>query len=353
MTTTEIPKELFDATVKQQISHWRYGTKVTRDIMALINRADKEITDKIITKTDGTVTKQRLEALLKEIRTTLQETYNEAGAELKQQMLDFAGVQTEATAAMIATQLPVSYNIAQASAEQLAAIVNTAPITVGADKKLLLEEIFKSLAAGKEEMIRGAIRMGMVEGETIDQMVRRLKGTRANQYKDGALEVSRRHAETMTRTIVNHTSNQAMQATYKNNAEVVKGWVFTATLDGSTSLTCRALAGTVWPIGEGPIPPRHISCRSIAVPELKSWREMGIDLDELPPGMRASKDGPVSADISMDSWMRTQSKADIVDMLGPSRAKLFQEGMKITSFTDRKGIVYTLEELREKHSKMF
>lgn len=255
----EIPQALFDYTVKQQIRTGRYASKVVRDIIGLLNKADAEILDKI-SRTEAPFSKARLQALLKEIRTTLTEIYSEAGNDIKQQMLDFAGVQAEATAAMLAIRLPVSYNIIQATAEQLKAIVDTAPVTVGPDKKLLLEEIFTSLAAGKEEAIRGSIRLGMVEGETTSEMVRRLKGTRAAQYKDGVLEVSRRHAEAMVRTICNHTSNQAMQSTYKNNAEVVKGWTFVATLDGRTSISCASLSGSKWPVGQGPIPPRHPNC---------------------------------------------------------------------------------------------
>lgn len=344
-TAAEIPKALFDATVRSQIATGRYASKVVRDIIGLLNAADKEILAKIAA-TEAPFSKARLNALLKEIRTTLREIYEEAATELSQQMLDFAEVRAGQTAALIATQLPVNYNIIQATAEQLRAIVDVAPVTVGPDKKLLLEEIFTSLAAGKEEAIRGAIRLGMVEGETIDQMIRRLRGTRANQYKDGVLEASRRHAEAMTRTIVNHTSNQAMQATFKNNADVVKGWVFVATLDGRTSITCASLSGTVWPVGKGPIPPRHPNCRSAAVPEIATWRELGFDMDEMPAGMRSSKDGLVSADISFNDWLKGQDKETQIDILGPTRQKLFASGkLPINGFTDDAGRVLTLDQL--------
>jgi SPP1 gp7 family putative phage head morphogenesis protein len=347
-TVTEIPKALFDATVQMQIRTGRYASKTVRDIIGLLNQADADILRKIAA-TDAPFTKARLAALLKEIRTVTSEIYDNAGTELKQQMLDFAGVRADQTAALIATQLPVNYNIIQATAEQLKAIVDVAPVTVGPDKKLLLEEIFASLSNGKEEAIRGAIRLGLVQGETVDEMVRRIKGTKAAQYKDGLLEVHRRHAESIVRTVTNHVSNQAMQATFKNNADVVKGWVFTATLDSRVSLTCSSLSGTVWPIGEGPVPPRHPNCRSIAVPELKTWREMGFDMDEMPAGMRSSKDGLVSSDISFSDWLKGQDKGTQVDILGKTRAELFRSGkMTIDRFADDMGRVLTLDQLKTK-----
>jgi len=345
-TVTEIPKALFDATVQMQIRTGRYASKTVRDIIGLLNQADADILRKI-SATDAPFTKARLQALLKEIRTVYKEIYSEAGSELKQQMIDFAGVRADQTAALIATQLPVNYNIIQATAEQLKAIVDVAPVTVGPDKKLLLEEIFTSLANGKEEAIRGAIRLGMVQGESTPELVRRIKGTKAAQYKDGLLEIHRRHAESIVRTVTNHTSNMAMQQTYKNNSKVVKNWIFTATLDGKTSLTCASLSGTVWPVGKGPIPPRHVRCRSISAPEIATFRELGFNIDELPPGMRASKDGLVRSDISFQDWLKGQDKATQVDILGKTRAELFRSGkVTIDRFVDDMGRVLTLDQLK-------
>ena len=345
-TVTEIPKALFDATVQMQIRTGRYASKTVRDIIGLLNQADADILRKI-SATDAPFTKARLAALLKEIRAVYREIYSEAGTELKHQMIDFAGVRADQTAALIATQLPVNYNIIQATAEQLKAIVDVAPVTVGPEKKLLLEEIFTSLANGKEEAIRGAIRLGMAQGESTPELVRRIKGTKAAQYKDGLLEIHRRHAESIVRTVTNHVSNQAMQATYKNNAKVVKGWIFTATLDGRTSITCAALSGTVWPVGKGPLPPRHVRCRSISVPEIATFRELGFDIDELPPGMRASKDGLVRSDISFQDWLKGQDKTTQVDILGKTRAELFRSGkVTIDRFADDMGRVLTLDQLK-------
>jgi hypothetical protein len=77
-------------------------------------------------------------------------------------------------------------------------------------------------------------------------------------------------------------------------------------------------------------------------------------MDEFKPGMRASKDGLVSSDINMNQWMKTQSNAEIVEMLGPTRAKLFiVGGMKIEKFANDQGTVYTLAELKKRNSDIF
>jgi SPP1 gp7 family putative phage head morphogenesis protein len=349
----ELNQDIFDFMIRNQIATGRYANKVTRDIIAILNQADKEIIDKIA-KTNGEWTKARLDKLLEWIRETNAAFYTDANVEMKQQMFDFAGVQATAATSLLASQVPVNFDVIGMTNAQLRAIVDKTPITVGADKKLLLEEIFQSLAAGKEELIRGAIRSGMVQGESIPELTRRLIGTRANRYQDGILETSRRHATTMTRTITNAVGNNSMMATYEANSSIVAKWVFTATLDGRTSITCRSLSGKEFPIGKGPLPPRHPNCRSVAVPKLKSWRDMGFDVDEIPAGMRASKGGTVRADITMAEWLKQQPKDEVIDMLGKTRAKLFLDGkLKLESFADDQGRVYTLEQLKEQHSRAF
>jgi SPP1 gp7 family putative phage head morphogenesis protein len=353
--TTDISKQLLDYSLHHQISLGRYSNSVVRDILALLNDADKEILAKILKRgEDGTFTKARLDALLKELRAMTKETYAQAHNEMQTAMLDFAGHEAAATAAVLATQVAVNFNIVQPTAEQLAAIASKTPITVGPDKKLLLEEIFDGLCAGKEENIRGAIRLGMVEGETVPEMVRRLQGSRASRYTDGIFEKDRRNAEAIVRTVVNHTSNQAAQLTFQANSAVVKGWQFLATLDNRTTIICASLSGTKWLIGQGPLPPRHVRCRSFQIPVLATWKELGFDMEEMPVSYRSSMNGPVRSDISMDSWMRTQSKDDIRDMLGPTRAKLFIDGnLKVDRFADRAGVVYDLKELKARNEAAF
>jgi hypothetical protein len=86
---------------------------------------------------------------------------------------------------------------------------------------------------------------------------------------------------------------------------------------------------------------------------LKSWKELGFDMEEMPASYRSSKDGPVAADITFDNWLRSQGADVQKDILGPSRAKLFKEGMKIDRFTDRAGVVYDLKELEARNKAIF
>lgn len=197
--------------------------------------------------------------------------------------------------------------------------------------------------------------MGFVEGETIDQMVRRLRGTRALGYADGLMEIDRRGAEALVRTAVNHTANYARQAVFEANPDLIEEWEFVATLDGRTTLTCAGLSGQTFKLGAGPQPPRHWGCRSTSVPVLKAaWGALGLSKSEIDPGTQASMDGQVAADITYSQWLKGKPAAFQDEILGPARGKLFREGgLALDRFVDRKGREYTLEELRKRDAAAF
>lgn len=98
----------------------------------------------------------------------------------------------------------------------------------------------------------------------------------------------------------------------------------------------------------------HWRCRSVGVPVTKSFRDLGIDIDELSPGTRASMDGQVPADTTYGQWLKRQSAARQDDVLGPTRGALFRRGgLTIDKFADERGRELTLAELRERDAEAF
>lgn len=342
--------------IRHSVDLQRYGNATVRDILGLLNEADRDLTDQLRRRLDAgrsNWTTRRLQVMLEDLGRINAENYTRAQEVLKGEMEDFATHETEQVSAQLRNSIPIEFAITTPTAPQLAAMVSTEPITVGPEGKLLLEEIFQGLAAGKERTIRQAVRLGMSEGETSDQIVRRLIGTRSARYTDGLLEYNRRGAEAMVRTVVNHVSNRAADMTYKENGDLVKNVQWTSTLDSRTTPICQARDGKLFPVDSGPRPPAHVGCRSFVVPVLKSWRELGIPIDEMDPGTRASMDGQVPAKLTYPEWLREHPER-AVDALGVTRAKLFLEGkMPIDKFVNDKGRTLTLKELREKQAKYF
>jgi SPP1 gp7 family putative phage head morphogenesis protein len=98
----------------------------------------------------------------------------------------------------------------------------------------------------------------VIEGQTTQQIVQRIKGTRALKYADGLLDISRRNLTAIVRTAVAHTQNFARARMMKANEDILKGEQFVAVLDSKTSPICQGLDGKIFDLGKAPVPPLHI-----------------------------------------------------------------------------------------------
>ncbi|WP_206615001.1 minor capsid protein [Mesobaculum littorinae] len=249
----------------------------------------------------------------------------------------------------IQSALPIEMSVVQPTAQQVYAATMARPF-----QGRFLREWMAGLEDSVATKVRDAIRIGFVEGETIDQIVRRVRGTKARQFKDGALEISRRNAESIVCTAVTHTANVARQETYQANGDIVGKVQWVATLDGRTTLICASRDGQTFPVDSGPRPPAHINCRSTTVPVTKSWRELGFDIDELEPATRASMNGQVPASQTYGEWLRKQPAEFQDEVLGRGKGALFRTGgLKVERFVDTKGDAYILDALREREPAAF
>lgn len=93
------------------------------------------------------------------------------------------------------------------------------------------------------------------------------------------------------------------------------------------------------------------NCRSVMLAIPKSFRELGIDEDEIPPSTRSSMDGQVAEDLSFGEFLKKKGTAFQDKMLGKGRADLWREG-KITlpQLLDQRGNPLSVRELREKYA---
>lgn len=357
-----VNERLQDAEVSHAIGLQRYSTGVMRRMLAILNRADAELMARLLAALEAAPQSAfqitRLDELLASVRRLNESIYREVQAALEGELRDLTAYEVGYQQTLFQTTIPnpvqVQLSVASVSIDQVAAAALARPFSVSKNGAVPLREYLAGIEADRARLIRDAVRLGFVEGETIPQIMRRIRGTRALGYADGLMEGSRRHVEGMVRTAVNHTANYARQSLYEANADLVKGWTFVATLDSRTSITCASLSGKQFPVGKGPMPPRHINCRSSSVPIVASWRDLGIDQDEMPPSMRASMDGLVPDDITFTQWLKSKPASVQDDLLGATRGKLFRANkLEIDRFTDSKGRVYSLDELRKRDAKIF
>lgn len=354
MATT--PTGLFDATTRHSIYLTRYSSGVANRMVALLNRVEPDLMAQILVALDRlppeSFTVERLEAVLSSVRGMTADLYRAIRGELLSELRQFADYESAFQARMLsaaAAQSSVEVGFASASAEQVYAAALSRPF-----QGVLLREALAGVEEAMAKRIRDAIRIGFVEGETIARIVRRIRGTRAAGYADGLLNRSRQDIAAMVRTAVAHTANAARQQTYEANSDIIEEWLFVATLDMRTTITCASLSGKRFPIGKGPMPPRHWNCRSTSIPLLPGQEKLF--------GTRASVDyrgddpkgKQIDANTTFSAWLRRQPAAVQDEILGARRGRMFRtKEIEVDRFTDSKGKVYTLDELRRRDASLF
>lgn len=274
-----------------------------------------------------------------------------AGDALKKEMKEFAISEAEWQAKVLqdATKgLEVSWNM---PSKQLLDSVLNIPVN-GAhmfkdELRGQVESWWSGLNKWQVNETAKNLRIGLAEGESMQKLINRVMGTKSAGYKDGVLGKLDNHVKTQVRTYVNHVSNEAREAVLDENTDVIKEVQYIATLDARTSVICASLDEQTFPIGQGPRPPMHFNCRSTTAPVLKSWKELGIPLNEAPDGTRASMNGQVPEKMTYSKWLKKQPTDIQNQVLGPTRAKMFRAGTPIDKFVNNKYNVLTLDELRQ------
>lgn len=280
----------------------------------------------------------------REVSTFLQEYENEMHTRTGKMALSEAEFEQR----LLTRTIPIQTNFALPSDQLLRSILDTEPLS-----GRTMRDWFSELTTQTRLQVGEQIREGMLEGESIDKMLRRVRGTREAGFRDGIIGRTGGHAQSIVRSAVMRVSNHARALTHQANSEVIKGYQVLLTLDSRTCEECVSIeAQNPFPPTEYPGPPFHIGCRCVVVAVIKSWQELGIDLDEAPPGTRASMDGQVAETMDYPQWFARQSKETQLDILGPSRFELFEKGAPVTSFAER-GQIYTLDELRAREADLF
>lgn len=312
-----------------------------RRIIALLDAAVPELERKIRERlgwiaargfNSSDFTLRRLEANLRAVRETLTEAYRVAGKALSQDLRSVGRYETQFQGDLLARAgVSAEVGIARVPADLLRAIVDSRPF-----QGRLLREWAQGLEEDAFRRLRGAVRQGLAQGESVDQIVRRVRGTRAKSYADGILELSRRDAEKVVRTATAHVTNYAKELTYDANRDVIKGLRWVGTLDARTCPVCAPRDGLLYTLDYRPIdhsipwetgPGRiHFGCRCTSAPVLKSWREMGIDAKSIDAGQRRSMDGLVPDRTTFADWIRRQPVGVQDRVLGATRARAMRAG---------------------------
>lgn len=399
-------QDLFDASLRHQIGIRRFTAGEVNRALELLEKADRELVTQLrkrLRQLAGRpldIRSERYKALIRDMRALRRELMLKYRSMVRSDLIQLATMEADFETRIIAGALPVQLETAVVSAATLRAAVLTKPFQAGANSARSLQEWFAALAIADQRGVTDAITMGLLQEESIDEIVRRVAGTRAAGFTDGALSVTRRNAATIVRTAVNHVSNAAREELWNANDDIIDALKWNATLDGRTSATCRGRDGHFVGVSEEgkklkpqlkpqtARPPAHPNCRSVMIAifsadgvaqqigerpfvrdaRTRRLREIDFRADararigdkqwsQLSRSQRnalirnertawaEANIGSVPADVDYDTWLRRQPTAFQNEVLGIRKAQAFRKGLKLDKFIDRQGNELTLEEL--------
>jgi hypothetical protein len=359
-TNSSVNKQLHDAFMTRGVMAARTEAQVQNDVLAYLNELTTELRMRLssVDWESGDVAARliKLDKLEKSVQATIEDYYSQIEDKAQQDVIDVANAE-------------VSW----------LSVVND---VVGIDifDVTLSKELLKSLTS--DIMIQGApssgwwakqsdtltfnfmkeMRLGIGQGETLNQLIQRVRGTREGGFTDGIMYSSTRDAEALVRTSVQTVMNDTRMAVYKQNSDVLQGVQWLSALDFRVCIMCRLGDGGVWDLEGNPlndiarkfafrIPPIHFRDRCILSPALRSWEELaqqyggntdiGKQLDSMSVSTRASIDGQVPDTVNFSDWITQKNKTDpaaVEEMMGSGRYQLWQSGkISLGSFLDDRG----------------
>jgi len=313
--------QLIEQSTRHQVFLERVKSGEAAKFAAFLKEMDVQLRLRLSAETMTDFSRGRVERLITGVNTDLNAIYARYLGTLQTDLADIADYEAGFEARSI-DQVVRGFESVIPSPEQVRAAVLSAPLSVrGVGGGKLLDAFMRDWSANDVERISGVIRRGFYEGQTNADMIRTVRGTRANKYNDGELAITNRGAKAMVRTAVQHTASIARQATWDANSDLVKKVKWVSTLDGRTTQICRSLDGQLFPVDSGPRPPIHVSCRSTTVAELDD------EFDFLKAGAtRSSVNGYVAQDQTYYQWLKKQPKAFQNSTLGVRRAALLRNG---------------------------
>lgn len=363
-------QELFDLAVRSEILLRRYSLWEARRVAKLLGATEADLIA-LLRKKLGSVLEQgrtkrsakRLEALLDEVRAMRGDAWKAVTADITKGLNELAADEAAKEAKTLAAASPIVIDVISPAVATVKAAATSRPF-----QGRLLKEWYKSLQEADRKRITQSIRLGVVEGQSTDEIVRRIRNGRS-----GDLFAAKRDAAAVVRTAVSHVSNTARESVWEANADIIAGLRWTSVLDGRTSSVCRGRDGKIYPVGQGPRPPAHVGCRSVMTPVLdadelvgkrpsvmdkRSGAQREVDFRRIArqtgqPVAKVRADwakaavGQEPEGTTYEKFFNRQSAAFQDQVLGKQKGALYRKGgVPLDAFNDRAGKELTLGDLR-------
>lgn len=337
-------EEIAERLTRRALLGARYDAGLARQIIAQLVELERDLIGQIAEidvtgVTQVSARRARLEKLLEQARRAIRENYRRLRVLSERELGELLSIEAEAVRSAVRgsfQSVGVRLSVSLPSQSYMAAL---------AEEALVLGQPAAEFWARQENGLRQAfareMRLGLQAGETIPQLMRRIRGgTRAGAPIPGIMSAARHQAVALARTSAASVGNSARFAVFESNLDVIQEYVHLSRLDGRTSQPCILRAGKRWdaatrePIGHKlPFqpPPIHMNCRSVLVVRVRG--------------------GDLPTNQNGEAWFKALSPGEQDVLFGRSRAELYRSGdIDLRQLFDQTGRPVPLSALRADES---
>jgi hypothetical protein len=373
-------EDLVDSFVRHAVDLERLSAGERRKALRILKKLEDDLVGLIAQGAGTTWSKARMRALLLQVRETIGSAYDTMRAKIQKDLQDIAKLELTFTTDAANKAIGADLLTVEFDSGLLRSVVGDAVIAGGP-----MSDWWERQAAKTEQMFADTTRMGILSGDSTDDIVRTLR----NDVMSGTIK---RNVEALVTTSIASVAADAKQEFYEQNEDVIDAVMQRSTLDSRTTLICQAYSAKRWSlpdyepidhnlpfINDGGSPagcPRHWRCRSVIVPVIGAFDTLGArmgkkdtaraerafhkklkeqdftdrEIAKAQMNAQASMSGYVPEDLDYQAWLETQPENVQIEALGPRRWKMWKDG-KITTFSqliDQNGNSLTLDELKRK-----
>jgi len=216
-------------------------------------------------------------------------------------------------------------------------------------------------SAMREE--NGALKAEIASAQIRGVGYKELMGELGGRY-DNMLSAkgNKQNIETVTKSYIQSANAKAHEDIYEANKDIIDRVEWSAIMENGNTTTgrgtcprCAALDGEQYKSTKSaPSCPLHPRCRCMLLPITKTWRELGIDVDEMDeihekwyirsPGRKILSKGTIDGNYA--DWWMTRSKSFQDNAIGPTRADLVRsKQIGFNDIVDKNGKLILLKDL--------
>lgn len=359
----------------------RYSNGVARRIIRAYNDVIIDVTERLALLDPESITAARLNAILAQLKESLDTWAGTSTLVMAEELQGIAELQADfmlrelqrmapATITTPVRSVAISPEFAQAvvtsdptqlgivslsddlpgAARTFARITFADGVPMTLPNGEIIRKAFRGMGVQQAELFSRAVRNGVLTGESMPSIIRRLKGrlvkddrsSIGQQIQKGGAVTARANNQirAIVRSGIKQVTDAAGEQVARENPDVTTKYVYRAVLDTRTTPICRALDGKVYKWGTGPEPPLHFGCRSVRAPLVKGIeKEMLEDFE------------------TYGTWLQNnpEEKEKVFGQKTRyfnSLAKQYGADDALRRFVKRDGSELTLEELRKRYPKV-